>query len=216
MSNHIVVWSGGADSTLVLNDYAGVSSQDYPVRAITVAAHPFLAKKALAAQSVAQRNYLALAKKRGYHIQHEKMSIRGKWTWGKTPEAFRHASSQPIMWLAMLMQSVGDGDTVHMGYIRGDCFWHIRSQFEAVFESFCKLKGVDAELNFPVEYHYKAEVLRKLREAKVPGSCWFGCEYTKNGKPCGACNKCDEIAYAKKHWLYKGANRPEEMLKDER
>lgn len=203
MGSNIVVWSGGADSTWVLHHYAGVSSEDYPVRALSIASHPYLSKPFMKAQAVARNNYLALAKKRGYHIKYEKMTVGGNWIWKKPPDSFEHNTAQPLMWLSALSQAVGDGDSVLMGYIRGDCFWHTRSEFEKAFKAICELKGVNATLKYPVEYDSKASVLLKLKKAKVPASCWFSCEDTKDGTPCNECVCCDEIKAAKASWEYK-------------
>ena len=209
MSN-VVIWSGGADSTWVLDHYAGVSSEDFPIRAVSIVAHPNLNKEFLKAQSIAQKNYLVLAKKRGYHIEHEKVSVRGNLKWGNPPDSFIHASGQPVMWLSALIQAVGDGDRALLGYIRGDCFWHIRDKFEGAFNAMCALKGVKAELSYPVEYQHKAGVLRKLKEAKIPDRCWFSCDQTTDGRPCNKCSKCDDIKNAKMDWQYRHETRPVE------
>jgi|GEM_PF-4650122 len=208
---NIVVWSGGADSTLVLNDYAGVSSEDYPVVALSVAGHRFLGSEFLKAQGKAQAEYLKLAKKRGYHIRHEKILFSGNYDWGvkKNCRDDGAPSAQSVMWLSAVMNVVGEGDKVHFGYIKGDCFWHYREQFEAAFGALCALKGVKAKLNYRLEWERKGDVLRRLKGAKIPQRCWFSCEYTKNGKPCGSCAKCDEIKMAKLDWRFKSSKRPE-------
>lgn len=206
MSN-VVLWSGGADSTLVLDHYAGTSSEDYPTRAISIVSHPYLAKPFMRAQAQARKKYLELAKKRGYHVKYERMSISGNWLWGATSESFEHASAQPVIWLAALIQVLQHKDRLLLGYIRGDCFWHIKDKFEVAFRALCGLKGIEVEVEYPVEYDYKADILRKLRESKVPNSCWFTCEDTKNGQPCGECINCEAIEEAKTNWRYESKHR---------
>lgn len=212
MSN-IVLWSGGADSTWLLHHYAGASSEDHRVRALTIAKHHYLSKPFLTAQGWAQLNYLALAKERGYHISHEKIEVDGDWTWGESSISFKHNPAQPLMWLSALAQAMGDGDTVLMGYIRGDCFWHFRDKFEAAFRAICDLKGVKATLEYPIEYQYKADILRELNKERIPDSCWFTCEDTQNGTPCGKCTNCEAISEAKRSWRYKSASRSDSQEK---
>jgi len=189
---YLVAWSGGADSTAVLQHYAEASSQDYPTRAISIAGHPQLNKKFMHAQEWARVNYLAWAKKRGLHIRHERIHMAGNFELRTTGEEQWRA--QPLLWLSVLLQAVGDGDEVLLGYIRNDGFWHVRHLFEAAFAAGCALKGVTATLTFPGEWWTKADVLERLRKARVPDRCWFTCEQTQDGKPCGACSKCKEVA----------------------
>lgn len=201
--SYLVAWSGGADSTWVLHHYAGRSSEDYPIRVLSIDSHRHLSKPFMKAQRVARKNYLDLSKKRGYHIQYEKITVGGNWHWGKQPDSFRHGSAQPLIWLSALVQAANDGDIVLMGYIQGDVFWHIKDMFEESLIALCKLKGVNVTIEYPVEYDYKADILRRLKKDRVPESCWFSCEDTEDGKPCGSCVNCESIEEAKANWRYK-------------
>lgn len=211
MARNIVIWSGGADSTYVLDHWAGASSEDHPVIALTVNEHPKLSKPFLERQRQARREYLVVAKKRGYHIKQQNVDVRGQFDWGLKVNIGDHGcpTAQLIMWLSALAQVVGDGDTVLFGYIRTDAFWHSRELFETAFDTLCKLKGVKATLRYELEWQYKADVLRMLNGARIPQRCWFSCEDVgKDGKACGHCSKCDEVADAKKHWRYKHDSPP--------
>jgi 7-cyano-7-deazaguanine synthase in queuosine biosynthesis len=192
--SYLVAWSGGADSTAVLQHYAEASSQDYPVRAISIAWHPQLRLKFMQAQAAARKQYLKWAKARGYHLRSERMYWVGSFQMMVGREGWEAPTSQPTLWLSALLQVVGEGDTVLMGYIQHDSFWHTRHLFEAAFAAGCALKGVTAELKFPGEWWSKADVLDRLRKARVPDRCWFTCEQTQDGKPCGVCAKCRELA----------------------
>lgn len=204
---NIVLWSGGADSTLVLHQYAGASAEDYPVRAISVKSHPYLGSPFMAAQNKARGLYLDFAKGRGYHIKHEEVDVSGDFEF-LTAEHGEYLA-QPIMWLSVLFQVVGNEDNVLLSYIKSDIFWHRRHEFEEAFKALLKLKNIKATIEYPVEFYEKADVLRELKREKVPNNAWFVCESTTNGELCGQCCKCDEIKYAKKHWRYKSEKRPE-------
>ena len=198
MGRNVVLWSGGADSTHVLNHYAGVSSEDYPVIALSVSRHRYLSKMFLKAQDEARKRYLAWAEKKGYHIRHYQISMTGNFEFGvcKVP-----SSAQSVMWLSAIFHVVADGDDVLVGYIEKDGFWHFRYLFEEVFNAMCVLKGIAAKLKYPAEWHDKAKILELLKKDKVPNNCWFSCESTKNGKACGECYKCREITEAKQKLL---------------
>jgi len=192
---YLVAWSGGADSTLLLDWYAETSSKVQQVVALSVTGHPHLFAEFVKKQNEVQKRYLKHLRRKGYHVQHQRMEMSGTFSFG---EPKTDAIAQPLVWLSTIVQVVQDGDRVLMGYIRDDCFWHNRHLFEKAFHSLCRLKGVDVKLEYPLEWEEKVGVLRRLKRGKVPDSCWFSCEKTKNGKPCGKCSKCLEIKRARK------------------
>lgn len=205
---YVVLWSGGMDSTALLHHYAGVSSEDYPVTALTITKHPQLNKHFIKAQNAAQKRYLKFAKQKGYHIKHERMGYSGTFRYNG-PHSGR---SQPTVWLASLIQTLDDKDIVLMGYMRTGCFWHYRGYFVNAFNAMQKLKGVDAKLEFPFEWDNKAEIYARLHADKVPNNCWFSCEETKTSKACGTCDKCVSIKKA----IHEVLNPPQITIKRKR
>lgn len=78
MGRNVIIWSGGADSTALLEYYAGVSSKDYPVHAISISAHPNLRDTQLSAEKKARERYLDLARKKGYWIRTQEIEFGGE------------------------------------------------------------------------------------------------------------------------------------------
>jgi len=191
MGRNVVLWSGGADSTSLLDHYAGVSCRDYPVVALVVE-HSKISPIFARAQQKARAEYAKLAKRRGFHLLIQTVKTSGNFEFGLN-DSCRYYVPQPIVWLNAISQVVKDGDTVFMGYIGGDLFWHFKDRFEAVFKAFCVLKGIDASLEYPLEFQRKSDILAKLKRQKIPARCWFSCERTTDGKPCGICSKCQEV-----------------------
>lgn len=188
---YLVVWSGGADSTAMLNYYAGISSEDYPIRAITISDHRYIDKRQMECQRRAQDRYLKFSKEKGYWINQEVMTIGGDF-WMNTPESGN--PQQPIMWLSAACQVVNDKETVLFSYIKQDCLWHFKREFEDAFKGLCDLRGVDAKLEFPFEWKTKGEVLELLEKDGVPESCWWSCEHPRvDYSRCGVCEKCKEV-----------------------
>lgn len=192
MASDMVVWSGGADSTYLLNHYATVSCEEYPVRAVTVIRHPYLCSDQLAMQNKARKNYLKFAKSKGYHVSCETVAISGSFS-------FKHSdvSAQMLMWLTAIAPCVGEGDTVCFAYIKEDGMWHHKQKFVDAFHSLCAVKGVSAELKFPFEWTHKYQILDRLKANRVPKLCYWTCDHPVSGKACGKCEKCLEIARAK-------------------
>lgn len=207
---NVVLWSGGADSTAVLNHWGGVSCEDYPIVALSIVAHPCLNEHQIKKQNEVQARYLKHAKRKGYHIKHMKMEFSGDFSWKDT------ASPQPCMWLSALLQVIQDGDTVFCGYIRSDCVWHRIHEFKSIFSASCALKEIDATLKFPWEWERKVDILRRLRKGKVPDSCWFSCDDTNNGRACRKCSKCKEVSDARKALTEYDKPGKSEMIKGKR
>jgi 7-cyano-7-deazaguanine synthase in queuosine biosynthesis len=183
---NVVVWSGGADSTALLDWYASTSSKATPTLALSIASHPYLHKDSVKAQNTAQEAYLKYARRKGYHIQHKIVKVSGKFDWGGPTSG----TAQSIVWLFAIAQVLQDDDIVLMGYIRKDDFWHYRDKFVALFDAMCAYKDVKAKIQFPLEWDTKSEVIGRLRNAKVPNKCWTSCDNYKGKKPCGVCSKC--------------------------
>lgn len=192
-STDLVVWSGGADSTLVLARLADGAVR--PVRALALSAHPQLLPDQLVGQRAARQAFAAVAKKRGWSLRVAEVSYKVVGSANVSA-----ALPQATVWLYSLLPYVADGDRVHMGYIRGDDFWHVREAFERAFRAGCKLKGVRAELVYDLEYASKLDVVRGLREARVPAASVWTCDNpirTRRGVgQCGRCGKCRELQAA--------------------
>jgi len=198
MSRQIVVWSGGADSTYLLHWYAMHSSIQNPVHAMTVDSYPQLSSVFMNAQRLARNRYLKFAEKSGLHIVTHVINSECD---DKTSVGIgENVSAQPIMWLCSIMPFIHDGDIVCFSYIRDDGIWHVKKEFEDVFYSICRLKGISAELKFPIEGNRKFQILNWLSEYKITDKMWWSCESPKNKKPCGVCYKCCEIEISKIKW----------------
>jgi len=190
VNRYVIPWSGGLDSTVVLDDYAATSSKLYKVIAVSVSGHPNINKHQMIAQNKAQKNYMVYAKRRGYHIEHRKIKILGKGEWDGRGDVV----AQSILWLSALTPTLRDGDKILFPYIQNDCFWHYKDKFEAIFNAICSMKDVKVTFEYPLEWCTKYDVLSKGRF--IPKKCWFSCDRTKNSKPCGKCDKCNEIKKA--------------------
>jgi len=189
--SNVVVWSGGADSTALLHHYAGISCEDYPIRAISVTGYPYISKKQITLQMSAMKNYMVFAKKKGYHINFETVKVSGNFTY-----TAKNVPPQTAMWVGAVMPCVSDGDTLMFGYIKHDGVWHFRDKLEGAFNAICALKGIEAKIAFPFEWTHKYQILDRLKRAKVPKMCYWTCEDPSGSKYCGKCDKCLEIAKA--------------------
>lgn len=186
---HIVHWSGGADSTLVLTHVADTHGR---ALALTVK-HPQLEADQAQKEHEARQQYKAWAKRRGIKFDHRIIDIRTK--------AHAHdGGGQAGLWLAATSSYVRPDDSVYHGYIRGDDFWHTRFWHDEAFRALMVHNGCGAtvKLCYPLEWHRKVDVLRNLRAWRMPQRCWWTCDCpTTNGRACGRCLKCVSLRRAK-------------------
>lgn len=188
----VVIWSGGADSTLILDQLAREASSTHPILAISISGHPQMPDAQFPAEALAREAYLRHARSKGYHIQHETISLKNSEGLVVQGEA-----TQAVVWFSAVMPYIGDKDRVYLGYIRGDDFWHWHEAYRRLFDTFCAFKGIQAALHFPLEWADKASVMRQLLLYGVPKSCYWTCENPQRSEtspgtfePCTYCNKC--------------------------
>jgi hypothetical protein len=169
----------------VLHRYAGVSSADYPVIALSCEYHSQISEPQMKCQLRAQLNYLEFAKSKGFHVRHERIRLQ--------TDAVLATGGQAQVWLCLFAPYVDKSDTVLFGYVRNDEFWHYRDKFEKAFKAQLEFGEIQAEIQYPLEWETKASVLRELRDKNVPRNCIWTCENPVEDEPCGKCNKCREF-----------------------
>jgi len=190
---HVVMWSGGIDSTVLLHRLALNSSLQNPIIALTIEHHQ-IHDDQQQSQRRAQVEYLKFAKAKGLHIDHRKIYVKG--TIGTDGYA-----GQPILWFCHAVPYFKYEDEVHFAYIRKDDFWHIRERFEVALEAIRAIYGFgqnnSVKLCFDLEWKDKSDIWKEFQSYKIPNRCIWTCEESKNGKPCGKCKKCKELEAAK-------------------
>lgn len=115
MKDSLVVWSGGADSTLVLRDLAQYSSAQHPVRAVS-----FEHNQITAAQEhqYARNRILKWLRDCGHHVRHAVVSIKvsGGFEFRTT------GNPQAVIW-TLAAQMLRDDEDLYFGYTKGESWW---------------------------------------------------------------------------------------------
>lgn len=207
----IVIWSGGADSTLLLCEWASYRSRHGygDIIALTVTHHSMCNKDQFRCQVKAQREFKKFAKAKGWNnIKYKTVRIGG---------TAKNTGRQAFLWATQLMPYFSDGDYVGWGYTAfDDGFWHFSNEFMDILKAGNSYRRIEVEHKFPLEYLNKLDVIKGLRRHKVPPSCIWTCEKPKNGRPCGACKKCIELFCACKELRAKKGSSPKKPINFER
>ena len=195
----VVIWSGGADSTLALCEAVSQARRHETITAISVTVHSNITLLQLQEQNARMDKFLAWAKKRDWKIDHRKVRI--------DHTCIDLPSSQGTLWLCSVAPYLPDHARIWMGYIRRDDFWHEKAEHVAAAEALAKLSDRKWKIEFPLEWSEKWEVLRALKKWKVPDSLWWTCESpvkkSDRIKACRQCLKCREVAAARALWKEK-------------
>jgi 7-cyano-7-deazaguanine synthase in queuosine biosynthesis len=198
LQRHLVMWSGGLDSTVLLHKLAkkhGTAAE--PVRTLSVD-HPQIHNAQIRMQRAARVKFLAFAKEKGLHVQDTEIEMRSSGAW--MGDAAGHV--QPALWLGVAGAYAEKNQTLHFGYIRGDDIWHYRHNFTTALHHTAILKGVHetALVEFDLEWESKADVLKYARGEGFPEGSWWTCENPRREADvvvaCRTCHPCSTLAWA--------------------
>lgn len=205
MARRFIAYSSGADSTLLLDRYADrdrLHEHDEKIIAVCVDRHPQLDHLQLTGQRIARYVYTEWARRHGRVFTTLPLSIDAPGA--ESDLGIVSESPQATLWFLTLMGYIGNGDSLHLGYIKADEFWHTREKYVAAFEAICTMRGVTgAKLCFDLEWLSKDEVVSELRARRIPKAALWTCDNPNdlNGpSACGKCEKCVTLAGALKRF----------------
>jgi hypothetical protein len=212
----VVIWSGGADSTLALaqslQHFLGDPKVVRPskrqkvcqnnVVALTLLTPDAGSPEQVEAEAQSRATFIRWADRHGWSFRHETI----KMDTGTCPTPHGPGVGQHVLWLMHLLPYAlgfsGSGIVqIVFGYIKRDQFWHTVHSFRAVIQWFADLTERDVRLRLPLEWHEKCQVLDELKALRVPDEAWWTCEepVRRRGKlvPCNVCSKCVELRRAR-------------------
>jgi len=176
----IVLWSGGMDSTLII-DQMITDNPNETVTAVSIVSDT-VGKVRLDMEKQVKKEYL---KKFGKRIDYREIKVdsqMGARTW------------QMPIWLCHVAPYINDNDEINLGYLSSDGydFWNSKEKLVKAFNSLMDLQMKKAQINFPLQYWTKGDVIKDLKKRKIYGLTWY-CGMPKKGKPCGKCMKCISV-----------------------
>lgn len=200
----LVCWSGGHDSTLALLQLARKACWANPVKALAITHSQVLGAEE---NRNARKAILNWMKANGYFVIYQEVQIKHtkgyEWNDTRVPHAKRTFTCensggimQPQLWIATASLYLDESEDLHMGYIRGDDVWHYREWMCDLFYNLKTLMHKKGDLQFPLEWMEKYEVIDQLKACGLLDLCWT-CEAPDKGKPCGKCAPCKKLDAAK-------------------
>jgi len=190
---NVVIWSGGMDSTLVLDKVCS----DNPGKCIW--AHTInwdmLNELKVKKEKEVRRNYLRYAKEKGYNIAYRTITVTANMG---APDI---EPAQALAWFSYVIPYLPKNSIVHTGYHSADRFWEYASVFNDYVKAAAVISGRGIELSYPLQYMGKCDILEEYRSRRIPMSCFWTCENpgrsNKKIVSCGKCTPCIRLKTAK-------------------
>lgn len=182
---HVVIWSGGLDSTLILDRLC--SSGDKNVWAFSINWHMINELKRKKEKEV-RKNYIKYAKQQGYEFCHEEINVNA---------SFGASSSglpQAMFWFSVVPVYLPQNSVVYYGYHRGDDFWHYSQKAKELIKLSEEIGERKIQLQFPLEYMEKGDIIQEYQSRGIPQNCFWSCEdpgvIMGTIIPCEKCEPC--------------------------
>lgn len=177
----LVLWSGGADSTLVL---LRLLKKKKPVRAISIL-HPQVMSGPR--ENLARISMAARFREDGYHLEHATIELKQDLFFIESVGGL----TQPALWIPLALSYLRKDEDLYAGYIKGDDFWHYNAWAQQAFVGLNGVRGnYGSRFLMPLEWMEKAGVLKELYKKfpKYAKMVWY-CEENRI-VPCGSCASC--------------------------
>ena len=198
----LVLWSGGLDSTAILLYYL---KENIPFETVYIHVEN---NKVKAKEEKKARKKILKALEDYYKIKITDYEVK----LGIANFKYKNTFAQPLLWMFGIMQSIhGKYDNVNLGYVKEDCFWHIKHNFE---ESYWHLKRVMDNhfeklplLSYPFEWYSKNHLIDQYYSNDI-GKYIFPmiwvCESSKEPSvQCGKCEPCKRFKEVNKYFKRK-------------
>ena len=190
---HVVVWSGGMDSTLVLDQVCSAN----PNRCIW--AHTInwdmINDLKVKKEKEARRNYLNYAKKKGYDIAYRTISVKANMG---APDL---GLAQCLAWFSYVIPYLPKKSKLYLGYHSTDDFWKKANEVSDHVRAAAAIGDREVTLVYPLQYMSKCDILEEFRARRIPPSCFWTCEDPKRRNKkivsCGKCTPCIKLKTAK-------------------
>lgn len=159
----LVLWSGGADSTLVLWDLLREKPGD-TVRAFSVTHHHVHPEVEARDAREKIRKWL---ERKGLKFKHTEVGIHPH------PDLHDFSASNgnggvqhPVIWMGAVIPYLRETEDLYTGYIRKDDIWHHWESMRYAYTNLMSIAGKSGNLHTPLEWWDKAEVIKRLRKSR--------------------------------------------------
>ena len=196
---HILLFSGGYDSTLLLADMISKCNDEDEIVAITIRNNLTGESKNRREES-AQHLILHELRKRypKIRIVHEIIKVESEWQ--LYVRDTNRGLAQPLMWLCSVIPMIENRDIVYLGYLKDDDAGAYMSHIKGLWENAMQIQdGKSIKLEMPFKCYTKMDVLKYLiRDYDYLFDLCTSCEGLSYHETdvCGQCVPCTHLKCA--------------------
>ena len=201
-NEHVVIYSGGCDSTLMLYEIAKeYGTKEKPVIALSYNHHAPCPVKAIIEKKT-RESFRKYCKKNKIYINFTEVSVGIKAVSKRYFSISHHPGIvQPYLWLGALGVAMLGWRNFYFGYIKHDDFWMFKSEFVEAFKALQKVIMTENKVFFPLMDIHKENIIRKLKEYEIYDLTWHCETPTKEHEACGTCTPCKKHKEALRNLL---------------
>lgn len=167
----LVIWSGGVDSTYILNDLLSKSSVDKPVGALSIN-HYFLFKGKIFGENVMRNKFIeTVINENKYPFVHDVIEF----TNSGTNHNVRNGTGQLTTWLMYAHSVAKDDATIHLGILKTDSQVSHYTNLHKLVDTLNDITGKHVKLSFPLIQHSKLDMIKLLFKECLEDKVWV-CE----------------------------------------
>jgi 7-cyano-7-deazaguanine synthase in queuosine biosynthesis len=187
MSNKTIIWSGGADSTLLV----WRELKEKHIANTLYINTPFIHKIKIASEKIVRNKLKDKAKKNGWVIEDREINIDGDCN------LYTKGMPQQTLWTMLACYfSLYENTELVFGFHRKDDALTKWEDLARMKDNINRLMGKNNTLSYPLESTNKYEIIEEIKREKLM-DYFFTCENPKGiMKPCGKCVPCINLAIA--------------------
>ena len=121
-------------------------------------------------ENEARVKYLKYSVKQGYHICYRKIKISANMG------ATNSGNPQCLAFLGFVFPYIPKECSLFFGYHRGDDYWQEHTAAQNAIKELSEIGERKVIANYPLMYMSKYEIIKKLRDRKIPKDCTWSCE----------------------------------------
>lgn len=184
--DHLVIYSGGIDSTVMLYDLLRkYSTHENPVGILTFEPF-FVGDTKNVMETKARKRFISYLEREKYNFVHNTVRLEA-WT-----NARGNHYTQLYSWLTNAMPIASHDATIHIGVLLDDSQTEYIYKIKEIHEMSNKVLGKDTKLSFSIMGRTKAESLEYAIRKDLLKYTW-SCQMPDGNKPCKTCGSCSAI-----------------------
>jgi len=210
----IVLWSGGADSTLLMLELATMCKvNNMPLHTLSVDIG-YIQRTKHELEDKARKKILDILKEKGFDIKNSWVDVNQELEYFN-PMHTQICLPQQFLWTMVGLQLVPKNSDIFFGYIKGDDFWMMMDKTEQILKISNDWLHLNTKFHYPYQCQPKSAIYERLHRVNMLQYIWTCEQPDEFGEPCEICAPCRHRRDALFELAMLGAEWAKELLEKE-